>query len=154
MITKECSKCKEVKELNKFYKREKTLDGREGLCKMCRREQRLTNPGFKENELRQNEKRKWNTARKEKMRWDTIRWKYGIDEVTYRKMEEEQNYKCLICGRGAEDGIQYGKLVVDHCHTTNNVRGLLCNRCNVMLGKAADDIQILEAGIKYLKERN
>jgi hypothetical protein len=31
------------------------------------------------------------------------------------------------------------------------VRGLLCHPCNVMIGLAKDNIEVLEMAIKYLK---
>lgn len=51
---------------------------------------------------------------------------------------------CAICG---DEGV---KLVVDHCHDTNKVRGLLCYRCNTLLGQARDDISILLSAVIYL----
>lgn len=41
--------------------------------------------------------------------------------------------------------------VIDHCHATGNVRGLLCMACNSMLGYAKDNIQTLSSAIQYLK---
>jgi len=42
-------------------------------------------------------------------------------------------------------------LAIDHCHTTNKVRGLLCNSCNVALGNVKDDIGRLRKLIEYLE---
>ena len=53
--------------------------------------------------------------------------KYGISSREYRQMLLDQKGKCKICGRS---GI---KLVVDHDHVTNRVRGLICIRCNIAL---------------------
>jgi Recombination endonuclease VII len=51
---------------------------------------------------------------------------------------------CEICGEG-------GALVVDHCHLTGRVRGLLCARhCNLMLGHARDNTTVLARAIEYL----
>ena len=44
------------------------------------------------------------------------------------------------------------RLCVDHCHTTGNVRGLLCDTCNTALGKFRDNIDLLNEAIKYLKK--
>ena len=44
------------------------------------------------------------------------------------------------------------KLCVDHNHATGKVRKLLCHDCNTMIGKAKEDIQILESAINYLKK--
>lgn len=41
-------------------------------------------------------------------------------------------------------------LLVDHNHTTNIVRGLLCNNCNTALGKFKDNMEILTNAISYI----
>jgi len=51
---------------------------------------------------------------------------------------------CQICND------TFKKLVVDHDHKTNEVRGYLCRRCNVMLGMALDNTRILLNAIKYI----
>lgn len=51
---------------------------------------------------------------------------------------------CDICG-GTE------RLHIDHCHATNTVRGLLCDHCNNMLGRAKDRPDILRRGAEYLE---
>lgn len=51
--------------------------------------------------------------------------------------------ECVICGSTE-------KLVVDHCHTTNQVRGMLCNHCNRGLGHFRDDPALLEFARIYL----
>lgn len=42
--------------------------------------------------------------------------------------------------------------MVDHDHVTGTIRGLLCSKCNTLLGMAKDNIAILENAIKYLKK--
>jgi len=51
--------------------------------------------------------------------------------------------ECVICGSTE-------KLVVDHCHTTNQIRGMLCNHCNRGLGHFRDDPELLEFARIYL----
>ncbi len=51
--------------------------------------------------------------------------------------------ECVICG--SEE-----KLVVDHCHTTNQIRGMLCNHCNRGLGHFRDNPELLEFARIYL----
>jgi Recombination endonuclease VII len=79
--------------------------------------------------------------------------KYGITIADYRRMEQEQDGKCAICGK-PETAERNGKpriLAVDHCHDTGKVRGLLCGKCNPMIGYADHSIVTLERAIDYLR---
>lgn len=53
--------------------------------------------------------------------------KYGLSSVEFNAMVQRQKGKCLICSKKTE-------LVVDHCHNSGKVRGLLCSFCNRLLG--------------------
>ena len=55
-----------------------------------------------------------------------LRWKYGIGLAERDAMIEEQDGKCLTCQLER-------KLVIDHCHRTKRVRGMLCSQCNTAL---------------------
>ena len=72
--------------------------------------------------------------------------RYGLLEGDLLYMKIKQNNKCAICDNTFEI------LAVDHCHTTNKVRGLLCTNCNNGLGRFKDNIQFLKNAIKYLKQ--
>ena len=63
-------------------------------------------------------------------------------------MLKKQNNKCKICN------VKFSKSTacVDHCHTTNKVRGLLCRLCNIGLGHFKDNTEILTNAITYLEE--
>ena len=69
----------------------------------------------------------------------------------FNSMFEAQKGYCKICEKHQLD---LGKtLSVDHNHTTGQVRGLLCQKCNAMIGMANDNIEILQSAIKYLEDR-
>ena len=42
--------------------------------------------------------------------------------------------------------------VIDHCHSSGNIRGILCRKCNLGLAHFNDDIEIFVNAIKYLKK--
>ena len=46
------------------------------------------------------------------------------------------------------------RLYIDHNHKTNEIRGLLCQRCNLGIGHLQEDLAILESAIAYLKTFN
>ena len=75
--------------------------------------------------------------------------KYGLTEEEYKNLFVKQNNRCAICGC---EFTENNKGFVDHNHKTKKVRGLLCTKCNTILGMANDNIFILENSIKYLKE--
>ena len=73
---------------------------------------------------------------------------YGISLDDYNALLDLQKECCAICGIKQED---FGKnLFVDHDHSTGEVRGLLCHKCNSGLGMFNDDIKLLHAAIDYL----
>ena len=81
-----------------------------------------------------------------------LRKRYSISESVYNDILIGQNHSCKICG---ERHTEEKKLCVDHNEEEgyNFCRGLLCMRCNAMIGFARHNPKILEAGIQYLKRR-
>lgn len=71
-----------------------------------------------------------------------------IPKDHYQSLLEAQNYSCAICGINAEETKQ--GLAVDHNHATDEVRGLLCMRCNIGLGYFKDNITSLTNAVNYL----
>ena len=80
--------------------------------------------------------------------------KYGISSAEYDNMLEEQDNKCKICLTSFADiTLKNGRTSahIDHCHTTNKIRGLLCNYCNSGLGFFKDNTETLANAIVYLE---
>src|SRR6185437_14192734 len=59
--------------------------------------------------------------------------KYGVTHDDYMEMLAKQNGVCAICNL-PERSAKTAALSVDHDHSTGKVRGLLCVRCNAMIG--------------------
>ena len=70
--------------------------------------------------------------------------KYGMDIGEYHRLYAEQKGQCPIC----KD--TYKMLVIDHDHLLNKFRGLICRRCNVLLGMARDNTQTLINALGYM----
>jgi hypothetical protein len=68
---------------------------------------------------------------------------YGITVEEYETMLARQSGMCKIC---KSNEVQ----VIDHCHSSKKVRGLLCTPCNLMLGNAKDSVDTLKAAVLYL----
>lgn len=78
---------------------------------------------------------------------------FGISIEKYEELLVVQGGKCWVC-RQAESALsnrgKVRRLSIDHCHTTGRIRGLLCYRCNYVLGLIKDDSEILRAMVLYL----
>ena len=73
--------------------------------------------------------------------------------LTMEEVDELLSIKdCEICGTELIRGCKKhpDRACVDHDHTTKEIRGVLCNSCNLLLGYAKDDIKRLYRAINYL----
>ena len=134
-MTKTCRLCGDKKPKEDFYQfYDKWSDKKyfSARCKPCHQKYKADNPNRPKN----------NKSEKLKLR-------YGLSYEEWERIREKENYSCMICGI-TEDEMSK-KLDVDHSHDTGKVRGVLCNPCNTMLGRARDNVQILEAAVEYLK---
>lgn len=77
------------------------------------------------------------------------RRQYGITPVDYAWMENEQDRKCAICKCDYTE-TRNERLVVDHCHDTGKVRGLLCHKCNAGHGQYNDNLNIMCDSAEYV----
>lgn len=147
-VMKLCSRCKSNKPHDAFGKRKRSKDGLNVWCRQCFKDYRQEN----KEELSAKQKA-WRAANPEKIKeWDKIysrrkRLKqYGMTEEDYALMVEAQDGLCPICFQRPKD-----QLVVDHCHDTGAVRGLLCRLCNSSMGGFRDDPQLLRRAADYLE---
>lgn len=106
-------------------------------------------------------KQQWYLKNKEKADTKSRRWKelhperawafnlkrYGISASDYLWVLDVQGGVCAICKRPPKGK----RLAVDHDHKTGKVRGLLCSKCNTLLGNADDQPLILLSAVEYLR---
>lgn len=90
---------------------------------------------------------KWHRENPDRARDTRLQRLYGISLEDFNRMLAEQDHCCAICLQPFDR-----RPHVDHCHPTGKVRGLLCDRCNHMVGHGRDDPAILRAGADYLDE--
>lgn len=63
----------------------------------------------------------------------------------YAEMFERQSGNCGICRK------LMMRPVLDHCHKTMVVRGLLCQNCNIGLGQFKDNANLLKSALNYIQ---
>lgn len=129
-FTKVCYICRNEKPLHEFSGNKTRTDGKQTYCKQCGKEQQS----------------KWYYSRK-----------YGITLETRDNLLKAQNGKCAICGINTTFKLKAGagsnigeEAIVDHCHTSKKIRGVLCGACNVGLGSFKDNVNSLKSAISYL----
>ena len=81
-----------------------------------------------------------------------IKYNYGLTKDDYEKLILKCNNNCEICNVSFIDNNLTPN--IDHCHTTNKVRGLLCTSCNKGIGIFKDDIFLLNNLIEYLNKKS
>lgn len=135
--TKKCPKCKRILPATPafFYRRKGAKFGLDSYCKECLRI--------------------YYTIR-------SIKKRYGISKNQFERMLRKQNDRCAICGQKFVDlfhphnkeSFTYHASAprVDHSHKTGEIRGLLCDRCNLLIGEAHENTLVLANAIKYLKK--
>ena len=117
-----------------------------GGCKACKKiytnAWRVRNPEeAKKRSKISNDKRQKNGKLKN---WH-LQTHYNINLDQFKVMLKKQDNKCAICKLKSSRSLH-----VDHNHNTKEVRGLLCYKCNSLLGYSQDNIKILKSAIKFL----
>ena len=102
--------------------------------------------------------------RRDSMRRQYLRRRYGTTLEFLEKILMAQNETCAICGKHwttCEQGYKarvdetfLNHLCVDHDHRTHQVRGLLCNNCNTGLGVFEENYGRFLNAMTYLRRRS
>lgn len=149
-----CNVCKKELPSSEFYKDKGQSRGFAYSCKPCIRIRTLPSKRRswdKHKERYSQDKKDYYKKYPEKLRANNLKNKHGISMEEYEVMYKKQGGICSICEWVPTNVGRFGKLCVDHCHSTNKLRGLLCHQCNLMIGIAKDKQDILLKGIEYLK---
>jgi len=146
-MNKVCKKCGVEKTSSEFYKEKRVKDGLQARCIQCCKAD--AKAAFQRNPepYRKRARAAYDYAER---RARKLMNEYGMTPENYTELFEKQNGCCAIC-KASESGHNVtDHFLVDHDHTTGEIRGLLCSSCNLMLGKAHDNIDILSRAITYL----
>ncbi|WP_428993485.1 endonuclease VII domain-containing protein [Rhodanobacter glycinis] len=132
--TKMCTSCKKDLPVTEFYPHKRAKSGLQPNCRTCARAWHKARPDYV-----RAKNAAYKAANPTYFRdWQRIN-KYGVTPEDASAMRASQNGKCPGCLRELSEH----KECVDHCHTTGKVRGLLCDDCNVSLGRLRDSAETL-----------
>lgn len=156
---KRCTKCGESKGRAEFYAAKGTVDGLRGDCKACHAVR--AKAWYAANRERVIEKAKrWqrenpervrayrrerNATRTREIREGHLRRTFGMTLRDYDAMLAAQGGRCAICGVEPANGESFH---VDHLG--DEVRGILCVRCNNALGQLRETSELAEVAVDYL----
>jgi hypothetical protein len=74
--------------------------------------------------------------------------RFGITPGAYLLLLLRQGKVCAICE--SDDWGHKGPMI-DHCHSSGRVRGVLCHSCNVGIGHLRDNPATLRSAAAYLE---
>lgn len=142
---KVCPRCGNEKPIGEFGKRPNGKP--KGYCRDCEARYQADHASSPEGRQQHGLARaKWNNGNPGYF----LHYRYGITLEQYDELVAAQGGRCAIC-RTVEPGGKSKVWHVDHCHTSNRVRGLLCGHCNRGLGQFADDPTRLRSAADYLE---
>jgi hypothetical protein len=75
----------------------------------------------------------------------------GFSKDMFVSLLERQGGRCAICKELFIPGQTQRQVCADHDHVTSRPRGLLCQKCNLLIGLARDDATVLKGAMDYLK---
>lgn len=136
LTKRKCTKCKTIKpvsEFNKYKDETAPLTGWRyySWCRECSKKQ-SRDYGTSNKERRNARLRNWRKNNPGAARENDLRKRYkklyGLTKDQVDAMKRDQEDRCFLCGRASS------RLVIDHNHTTGEVRKLLCDRCNSLIG--------------------
>ncbi len=143
MSFKTCSKCGGS---GPFGKSADRSDGLDVICKQCRK-------AYSDRPENKSRAKQWRVNNREHIQRRNREARFGLTDETFNQLLNTQNNRCAICSIVFDFNDSACTPHVDHCHVTDRIRGLLCTRCNVMLGMSRDQIQTLLRGVLYLLDR-
>ena len=136
-----CIRCHQSRPDGEFYA---ARVGRRNVCKRCRQQQVETRERNMTPEQR--------AARARSRHGDSLRRRYGMTLAEYDALFDAQGGRCAGCQRlGKRGGRESGSLHVDHNHSTDTVRGLLCTSCNGAIGRVVENPDTLRRLAGYLE---
>ncbi len=93
--------------------------------------------------------KKYYNKNKDKHRNSQYKYLYGSKLFDYVRLFKWQNGRCAMCNRVNNYGKHFN---IDHNHRTGEIRGLLCDGCNFVLGMVENNQCFV--GLKFEQTQN
>lgn len=145
--TKKCYLCLENKDLSNFNRTGKS----QRLCKFCI-DCEDSAEIIRLNKKKDGDNRYYvenHSDCRERQIWSRLKTRYGVTKEWFEGKMDQQGGVCAICGQPPTKQ----RLHVDHNHTTNQPRGLLCLVCNMRVG-VIEDHEWLSSAHSYLSKND
>lgn len=139
---KACSRCKQILPATEFYPHRRMKSGLQSHCRTCSREWHRERPEY----IRQ-KNAEYKAKNPDYARDWSRKARFGLTPAQINVMRESQGGLCAGCLRA----LTRANECVDHCHLTGKVRGLLCDPCNMSLGRLGDSPETLRRLAAYLE---
>ncbi len=130
---KRCSKCRLIKPIYAFGKKNYNKDGLNHYCLNCERERgklKYAKPEIKEQK-----------------KYYQIKRLYGLTKEDYLNKLDAQNNQCVICNTIL---LNDKNTHIDHNHTTGKIRDILCSNCNHILGIIENNSHYIQNLLRYI----
>lgn len=160
---KTCLKCKQIKSHADFHKKSSSKDGLQKMCIQCTKDYKQSwyqvnkesekartiakqraNPEFYNARVKA-----WQKANPDRVKDTILKRDFGISLEQYNQLLKTQDNSCAICKTNQSQ--QRIMMAVDHDHTSNKIRGLLCDLCNRGIGLLKDDPMLLDRASSYIR---
>ncbi len=140
MLSKKCSSCLLEKDINKFSKKKASYDGHHTKCKDCHNKyvREVWYPNNKEKHLESVSNYKKNNENKVRS------YSLGVELSQVDDLFKTKKV-CFVCESTFN-------ICIDHCHITNNIRGWLCNNCNLAIGLLGDTFERVMLKLPKIEE--
>src|ERR1017187_539241 len=91
------------------------------------------------------------TTKFERRREARLLRQYGLTSENFEIWLAAQGSRCRICKTDKPGGQNWH---LDHCHRPKRLRGILCHRCNRVIGIMRENPETLRAAADYLERTN
>lgn len=147
---KECATCKNVLDLGQFHKNKACSDGRRMHCKTCLKAKR---PRVDADRDRDRDRSR--TVSRRSWAFDYfLRRCYGIDLIEYAMLFNKQGQRCAACLAALDINTGDRDVHLDHNHSTGAVRGIVCKKCNSIVGLCGENPVTLARIAQYIRRHD